>query len=59
MTHFTKKLVKNEVMELNDLLKTLKKDTAYIIESSNAKIISIDTKDKTLLKFAKDKGLIE
>ena len=53
----TKKIQKNELMELSDLLKTLKKDTPYIIESSNGKIISIDTKDPKLLKFAKDKGL--
>jgi len=57
MTHLTKKLERNEVMELNDIIKTLKKDTPYIIESSNGKVISVDTKDKTLLKFAKDKGL--
>jgi sulfur carrier protein ThiS len=57
MTHLTKKLEKNEVMELNDLLKKLKKNTSYVIESSNGKIISIDTKDPKLLKFAKEKGL--
>ena len=44
-------------MELSDLLKTLKKNTAYIIKSTNGKILSIETSDKTLLKFAKDNGL--
>ena len=53
----TKKIEQNEVMELSDLLKTLKSNTSYVIESCNGKVISIDTKDKTLLKFAKDKGL--
>ena len=57
MTHLTKKIEKNEVMELSDLLKTLKKNTSYVIESCNGKVISIDTKDKTLLKFAIDNGL--
>ena len=57
MTHLTKKAEKNEVMELNDLIKSLKKNTPYIIKSSNGKVLSIDTKDKTLLKFAKDNGL--
>ena len=57
MTHLTKKLEKNEVMELSDLLKTLKKNTPYIIKSSNGKVLSIETTDKTLLKFAKDNGL--
>jgi len=44
-------------MELSDLLKTLKKNTPYIIKSSNGKVISIDSKDSKLLKFAKDNGL--
>jgi len=57
MTHLTKKLERNEVMEINDIVKTLKKNTPYIIKSSNGKVLSIDTKDKTLLKFAKDNGL--
>tara|TARA_R100001086_G_C11735257_1_gene230877 strand:- start:53 stop:229 length:177 start_codon:yes stop_codon:yes gene_type:complete len=57
MTHLTKKIEKNEVMELSDLLKTLKKNTAYIIKSTNGKVIMIDTTDPKLLKFAKDKGL--
>ena len=53
----TKKIEKNEVMEIRDLIKTLKKNTPYIIKSSNGKVISIDSKDSKLLKFAKDNGL--
>jgi len=53
----TKKIEKNEVMEIRDLIKTLKKNTPYIIKSSNGKVISIDSKDSKLLKFAKDVGL--
>tara|TARA_R100001086_G_C11758727_1_gene237465 strand:- start:37 stop:210 length:174 start_codon:yes stop_codon:yes gene_type:complete len=53
----TKKAKKTEVMELNDIVKTLKKNTPYIIKSSNGKVISIDSKDPKLLKFAKDNGL--
>ena len=53
----TKKLERNEVMEIRDLIKTLKKNTPYIIKSSNGKVISIDSKDSKLLKFAKEKGL--
>ena len=57
MTHLTKKAEKNEVMELNDLIKSLRKNTPYLIKSSNGKVISIDTKDPQLLKFAKNHGL--
>tara|TARA_Y100001951_G_scaffold66755_1_gene53745 strand:+ start:276 stop:449 length:174 start_codon:yes stop_codon:yes gene_type:complete len=53
----TKKAEKNEVMELNDIIKTLKKNVPYIIKSSEGKVLSIETKDKTILKFAKDNGL--
>tara|TARA_B000000460_G_C21154890_1_gene238634 strand:- start:206 stop:379 length:174 start_codon:yes stop_codon:yes gene_type:complete len=53
----TKKIERNEVMEIRDLIKTLKKNTPYIIKSSNGKVISIDSKDSKLLKFAKDVGL--
>ena len=56
MTILEKKIT-NEVTEIKEIIKTLPKNTAYILKTSNGKIIKLDTSNTKLLKFAKDKGL--
>ena len=56
MTKLIKNIV-NEVTELEKLIKTLPNDIFYSYETSENKIIKLESNNIVLINFAKSKGL--
>jgi len=54
MTHL-KKILPTEAMEFNNIPNIKKK--SFFVEFENGNLVTLDTKDQTLINFAKDKGL--